>query len=412
MTYIYIILSAFVVLSYVYDYRGVRQMRFFWMVIMWLVLVGIAGLRYRLGVDSVAYEYEYPDLPDLSQLEYFKFDQTRYQPLYIVFTAICKSISADFVLFQLAHALVVNTVFFWFFNKFTKHSFTALTLYFLILYFPLNMEVMRESLAVSMFLLAWPMFKQGKWLWYYAFCLVALGFHLSAIITFIFPLFWFPWLRQFFILGKRTVLILVILFAGGIAIASQFFDMLGLLSESDAFADRVQNYKDSKLGGMALNINGMLGYFFRYGLYPLMALYFLKKSNKGRVHNKTEKLEMAKEEYMTMWNIYITCFALLITIFHRYNNYLAPFTFLMIADWAFSNISLHGRRVRFKYYAWVIVLLPLFFMQIYSLFYVSLNQSGTLKQGYIYAPYSSRLNPVEDENRERAYRYLNPWRKF
>lgn len=385
-------------------------MRLFWLIAMWVIVICVAGFRYRMGIDSVMYEHEYPDMPTLSQLADFKFSNTRYQALYIVFTAFCRSLSDDFMCFQLIHALYVNTIIFWFFNKYTKHPFLALALYFLMLYIPFNMEVLRESLAVTTFLLAWPMFKQGKWIWYYLICLVAFGFHMSAIITFFLPVFWIPWLRQLFVFGKRTIIICILLFAIGFTIQSQFFDILNMMSMSDNFADRTEAYKDSKLGGAALNINGVIGYLFRYALYPLLAIYFIKK--KQRREASREETELAKEEYMSMWNVYMTCVTLLITIFHRYNNYFAPFTFIMIADWAYSSVAIGKVFVRFKYIAWVMVFLPLFTFQIYSTFYGSLNRSGTIKQGMIYAPYSSRFNPVEDRDREKTYRYINPWRHF
>ncbi|MDE6340297.1 MAG: EpsG family protein [Muribaculaceae bacterium] len=410
MGYFYIILFMFVALSYCYDYKKLTLMRGFWLIIMWLVVVCIAGFRYRLGVDSVWYEHEYPEMPTLAGLADYKFEDSRYQVLYIVFTAICRSISSDFTAFQILHAVYVNAIIFWFFNKYTKHTFTALSLYFLMLYIPFNMEVVRESLAVSTFLLAWPMFKQGKWVWYYAICLVAFGFHMAAMLTFFIPIFWLPWLRQFFVLGKRTIIICALLFAVGFTIQNQFFDILNAMSMSDNFADRTQAYKNDELGGAALNLNGVLGYLFRFALYPLLAIYFIKKSQKRR--NRNERVEIAKEEYMSMWNIYITFMTLLITIFHRYNNYFASFTFLMIADWAFSPIIIRRKAIQLKYYIWVAIFVPLFYLQIYSTFYGALNRSGTITQGMIYAPYSSRFNPELDRDREKAFRFINPWRRF
>ncbi len=377
---------------------------------MWIITVSVAAFRYRMGVDSVMYEHEYPYMPTLAQLWNYKFSDSRYQILYIVFTAISRSISDDFFCFQIMHALYVNTIIFWFYFKYTKHSFTALSLYFLMLYVPFNMEVLRESLAISTFLLAWPMFVKGKWVWYYLICLVAFGFHLSAVLTFVFPIFWMPGLRQFFVFGKRTIVICVLLLGFGYFIHDKFFDVIQGMSLSESFQERAATYKKDELGGAALNLFGIIGYLLRFALYPIMAVYFVKKSRQRR--NKNQKVEMAKEEYMTMWNIYFTFLTMFITIFHRYSNYLMPFAFLMIADWAFTTVTIGKAVWRYKYYMWVIIFVPLFTLQIYSTFYGSLNKSGTLKQGMIYAPYKSQLNPEEDRDREKAFRYINPWRRF
>lgn len=418
MGYFYIVLLMFVALGYCYDYKKFTSLKGFWIFVMWVITVSIAALRYRLGVDSVMYEYEYPDMPTLAQLWDYKYEDSRYQFLYIAFTALCRSISSDFICFQILHALYVNTIIFWFFLKFTRHSFVGLSLYFLMLYVPFNMEVLRESLAIATFLLAWPMFKQGKWLWYYAICIVAYGFHLSAILTFIFPIFWMPWLREFFVFGKRTWIICGFLILIGLVLQTQFFDIVQGLSISDNLTERAKTYKNDDLGGSALNFNGIVVYLTRFALYPLIALYFLKRhqtvlaGGKKKLKKSGGGNELAKEEYMTMWSVYMASLAMFITIFHRYSNYLAPFAFLVIADWAFSPVTI-GRVIwRYKYYMWVIVFVPLFSLQIYTTFYGALNKSGTLKQGMIYAPYKSRLNPEEDRDREKAFRYINPWRKF
>lgn len=410
MGYFYIVLLMFIALAYCYDYKKFTSLKSFWLVVTWITAVCIAAFRYRMGIDTVTYEHEYPEMPTLLQLGDFNFSDTRYQPLYVVFTAICRSISSDFFCFQLIHAIYINSIIFWFYRTYTKHTFTALSLYFLMLYLTFNMEVLRESLAVATFLLAWPMFKKGKWIWYYVICTVALGFHISAILTYLLPIFWIPGLRSLFVFGKRTWIVCGILFVVGFIVQKQFFDLLQGLSLTDHFRERAEAYKDSKLGGAALNIAGAIGYLLKYAIYPLIAVYFLKKRrNYGK---KKAGSDIAAEEYMSMWNVYMACAALLITIFHRYNNYLAPFTLLIIADWAFSPITMGKVVWRYKYYMWVIAFVPLFFIHIYTNFYGSLNKSGTIKQGSFYAPYSSRLNPEEDKEREKAYRYINPWRKY
>lgn len=412
MGYFYIVLFMFIVLAYYYDYKKFTSLRSFWLVVMWITAVCIAAFRYRMGVDSVMYEYEYPEMPTLSQLWNYKFSDSRYQPLYIIFTAIPRTFSKDFFGFQLFHAIVVNGVLFWFFNKYTRHVFTALSLYFLTLYFLLNMEVLRESLAVSVFLLAWPFFERKKWILYYIVCTIAVGFHISAILMYLLPVFWLPGLRQLFVFGKRTLIIIALLFGIGFFIQKYFFDFLTVLNLTDNIQERVDAYKDNDLGGSAMSIAGSVAYLVKFAIYPLMALYFISHKKRLRRRFGDNKVDIDPKEYMTMWNVYIACLTLFITIFHRYINYFSPFGILVISDWAFSSVAMGKRIWRYKYYFWVIVFVPLFSLHIYTSFYGSLNKSGTLKRGMIFAPYKSRINPEEDPNREKAYRYINPWRKF
>lgn len=410
MWYFYAILFAFVILSYRYDYRQRKLFRGFSFYAMYVVLVGVAGFRYRMGVDSLYYEWEYlHDFPTLTDLTFKFFSESRYQPLYIIFEALCKSISKEFFFFQLAHAAIVNGVIFWFFRKYTKHTFFGLFLYALLLYIPFNMEVMRESIAVAFFLLGWPAFRRGNWLVYYIFSFISFGFHISAIVTMVVPLFWIKGLRNIFIFGKRTIFLCAGLLVLSFGLYKVFFEVIQVLSINDTVTERANTYSENELGSSMLNIKGMIGYLLKFAVYPLLALYFMQK---GRVvkklASKRERTAMVKEEYMTMWNIYMALVTLAIAIFHRYNNYFAPFAFLIVSDWVFTPLKVGRKILRLNYVGWLVMFIPLLFIHIYS-FYVPVNQRGNLKQYMIYAPYKSRLNPELDKDREEVFRSYDNW---
>ena len=160
-----------------------------WFLLNLVVLILLAGLRYRVGGDTLMYMSMYDEWPALDELKYFDFEEAEYQPLWYVFVAICKSISGEFVFFQLVHATVVLSAFFYSFRKYCpRYYFTAILIFYIGYYFYFSMEVMREVLCIAMMLLATTWLINKKWILYYAVCVFACYIHYSALIMFFFPL--------------------------------------------------------------------------------------------------------------------------------------------------------------------------------------------------------------------------------
>ena len=83
-----------------------------------LVLILFAGLRYRIGGDTLLYMGMFEECPKLQDLKYFDFASAQYNPLWYILNGLSRSIYDDFFLFQLIHAFIVNVSFFHFFRKF------------------------------------------------------------------------------------------------------------------------------------------------------------------------------------------------------------------------------------------------------------------------------------------------------
>ncbi len=400
----FIILGAFLFLIFYYDYCQNKQRRLFWYVVMMVMLILVAGLRYRIGVDSIRYENYYEDLHTLPNLKADDFKDTRYAPLYIILASACRTITSDFTLLQMVIAIIVNCTVFYFFYRNTPHIYLAATFYYICLYLNLNTEVIREALAVCVFLWAWPFFRKGQWLIYYLLCVVAFFCHVSSIVMLLLPLFWIPGIRWFFTFGRQTYFIVLALMAAGFLVQIYFFDFIKAIAFTENMAERAEVYKESDLGGNTLNIVGALGEVFKLMLYPFLALYFL---NKGRSkQNLSSDTGLLKMEMMTLMSIYTAALTLGIAILSRYQNYFMFFAIATVSTCVFSELPGKGRkRYRIKFVMWVAVLLPLFAMQIYSLYFANFNKSGTLKNYMTYYPYSHRLDPQENPDRENVIRY-------
>lgn len=152
-------------------------------------LICVAGFRYQVGGDTLNYMLHFEeDDPYFFELFNFDFLGARYNPLWYVFSASCKSIIDQFWFLQIVHALILNITLFWFFKKQTKRYFTAVFFYVLFFYLNYNTEILRGSLAVCAWLYGYESLVNKKWLKYYICCFIAIGFHTEAVLTLIYPI--------------------------------------------------------------------------------------------------------------------------------------------------------------------------------------------------------------------------------
>ena len=366
-------------------------------------LIAIATLRYRLGGDTIGYEWEYRSIPTLWDIGSYKFSSLRWEPGFILLFIICKTISPEFVFFQFVHAVILNCIIFWFISKNTQNRFIAVTLYFVIIYFNLNMEVLREALAVSLFLLAWPSFRDGKWYIYYPLMLLACTFHISAAITLILPLLLLPGIRAGFKLGYRTIFICAIIFVICLIVQRNFFGLIKLLSPTETIADRADVYAKSDYGGTNLNIVGMLEYIFTFVFIPLMALWYMKK--KVKAEESAEKSNSIKKiEVLIVIGAYFAVTTLVILIAQRFNNYICMFNYTLMASCFFTSLKIKRKKYKIPAYYWSLILFVVLIVN--SMAYrASVYGSQSLKRYMVYYPYASVIDNTEDPQREEIYRF-------
>lgn len=399
MIYLAIIIG-FLALSYCYDYREFQRGRLMWWIIMLVVLILVSGLRYRMGADSIRYENTYDELPTLSTLDSRDFSTSRFAPLYVLLCAVCRSISRDFVVLQMVVAIFVNTVFFLFIYRNTRKIFITGFLYFIFLYIMLNMQVLREAIAVSFFLLGWKYYVKNNWILYYCFAATAFFFHVSAVVLFILPVLKLPKVSDFFTFGKKSWIILPSILILSFVIRLFFFDMVQALAFTEAISERAQTYSEDELGGETLNIKGTLGWLFRTCIYPLVGLYLLKKNGKEYSY-KTRQIEI-----ICMAGVYVSILCLGVMILQRYLNYFMIFEFIILSYVIYEPYLNIGRaKIRLKYLGWITALAPLICFVMYFDYGAKLNRSGTLRAYDMYYPYSNQFDREIAPNRKRAINY-------
>jgi len=151
----YILVAVFLLLLAVrFDINGVKKNRSFWLSIATWVLILFSGLRNELGIDTYSYGLAYNTAPSIfdfvsGNVEWFDFSS---QPLWYLFTSLCKTITSSFLLMQMIIAFVFNFLMVRFFKSVSHYVFSCILLFFCTKWFIYNFEVLRESICVALYL--------------------------------------------------------------------------------------------------------------------------------------------------------------------------------------------------------------------------------------------------------------------
>lgn len=387
-----------------YDYVQANRGRLLYVILIYVLLVCIAGFRYRLGGDTAVYTNDFHDFPTLDRLRRLDFIKSRYNPGFIIFLSFCRTISDEFYVFQFIVSIIINTAVFLFFYKNTKHFFFGILLYYCFLYIDLNMEVLRQAISISIFLFAWPFLRDGKWLLYYAMMVLAILFHPSALILCLIPLIFLPGIRYFFQFGRRTIIIGIIIFIVGAFLSYRFADLIKFLAITQGITDMADFYKKTGDGGTkVLNITGVIVTLIRLVLYPFIAMYFI---NKRLDFQLTQYPNLRKIESITVLSLYFAIASTTIIILFRFNNYFLFFPFLIMSDWIFTPFKAKTRKKRLGFATWMVIFLPLFFLQINAYYNFRYNSSGTYVSYMKYYPYNNIFDNEKNPDREKIYRNI------
>lgn len=381
---IYFVIIAFLFFcAYKYDSKpNKKNIRIF--CFCYIALVCLAGFRYRIGLDTIRYEQHYSYALPLSQLTMEDIFQGEYSFLYILLQGVAKEISDEFYIMQFIHAIIVNFSVFLFIKKNTNAQFLALLLYFILVYHEFCFEVMRESLAVSMFLLSWTYFKNNKWWYYMLFATFAFGFHHSAIFLYLLPLIKLPIIKSALCINKKIIIVSVICLILGYYLQNKFFDYFLLLDWQDAVADRINSYNNSDYGGQTLNIFGIISVFILRVFYPMYIIMRYKKRN---------KVYIELESIVALFIIF-SVLSIPITIFYRMTSYTYLFVILMYANYSSIGYGLNIRNTQ-KY----LIYLPL----VLFTFWGFLGKEKSQHVYNRYFPYYSIFTKNVDWNREKLY---------
>lgn len=287
-----------------------------------VILILIAGLGYRMGGDGIVYMSEYPQYKINDGFGWTAL--TSYngrQPAWVLLCKLCRVFTTDYWLFKLAHAVLYNSLVFYGLKRLTTHRFTAILFYFVLIYFDTNFQILRQAMAMGLFLAAVPSYMGKKWIRYYSLIALAIAFHEGAIICILFPL-----VRNIKI-DKMSVAIIGMIFISIIVFIGPLLEMILMSYIPEAFRDKFFLYTKNIGTESAFTsyINVLLSF-----IIPLFYVYLRRNSVKEDVVGKGTI-------------IYGLCYTinLYFPIFYRFSYFFSFFFYLLYID-LFYDLSYYG----------------------------------------------------------------------
>ncbi len=312
MLYLFIVILILVG-TVIFDIIGFRKGRldYFWFIVILLIIM--SGFAYRLGGDGYVYYREYGTYVDIFHLDarYLdKYSSIRL-PGWMILSSITKTFVTDYWFFKLVHAIIVNGLFAYGLCKCTRYIFTALLFYFVLIYFNFNFQVLRESVAIGIFMYSLQFYFSKKWLKYYLCCVLALTFHESSLFSLMLPAFSL-WDR-----GKNYKYVYVFMLMALLLFANSIREYILYITPAlGMFTDRVstyaqefnQEYEFSNYGNFIFNV-----------ILPLFVVLYLEKHN-----------VLLKYKHLVLAATFTYTLSLFIPIAYRFVNYYLIFSYLTV----------------------------------------------------------------------------------
>jgi hypothetical protein len=378
--------------SFYFDFLNKKQGKSFPYILSWIMLVLLAGLRYKVGGDTYNYMYEFANSGSNFNFFLLNSSPNQRQPGWNLLVSISKLIADNFTSLQIILALIVNTTFFWFIKKHTKYYFTGIFIYYLFFYCYFNFEILRESLAVCSLMLAFNSLVNGKYKLYYLFVAIALLFHISAIFLIFFPLLYkmakriqlkFPGRKL--ILGVSMIAILIFIF--GIFFTSFFQKILPPFIFNAILKSKIVQYNEYNF-----TVFGIISSLFYYVLVPLFFIQRLRK-------------QYYTKELLSIMIIYVLVGSSITfySIFFRFLNYLIPFYILVITE---SLLYLYNKDSNYNLNLGKVFFVFIFIFIIFTNKYFSrVKEVPSIRWYSHWYPYHSIFDKIEDPKRKKLADY-------
>lgn len=351
-----------------------------WIVVEWLVLVLIAGLRYRVGGDTLIYMKMFETMPSLGELRDFDFEEAKYNPLWYIYGAIFKTCGDSFTLMQISNAIIVNTIFFRFFKRYCPLCFfSAVFVYFGGYYCYFNMEIMRETFCIAILLEAYPFLEKKRLISYFLLCGLALLMHMSAIVMLLLPLA---------LLVQRDRLWMAMLIVVGMVIMLKVVDLVSVLLFMTFEGQTAKSIRAYMLEETPNAIGATIQFLIAI---PFILMIF--------VRNKYEYRNNDLMGALMLFIVGIQTSGMFIPYVNRFTNYFVIFGIVFLLNTFYE----HYWDIHTHWDARIVVIVALFIYSFNLSYFYLKNKNDVLKGCHVYnryIPYYSVFEHKSDPTRE------------
>lgn len=233
-----------------------------------VILTFVSSIRYGIGADYFSYRKIYEQM---SQVNIYQLlVSSPVEPLYSLLQKIVFLLGGNYILFLTVISLFIHAVIMWFIYRFSKLPWLSVYLYISLQFFAHSMNLLRQSISVCFFMLAYPHLKNRKFLPYCTLLLIGSLFHKSALLMI--PFYFILSIRD----SKKFVTITFFIFI----LFYCFSDKAILLLTTYIFPEYA-SYLDSIF---------WRGNSFLYAIFPILYLLFIQWTKNCIVSQTTRTL--------------------------------------------------------------------------------------------------------------------------
>lgn len=391
MIYLLVLILLFFLICR-YDIVGDNRHRNFWYYFVLLLFISIAGLRYRLGGDTVNYlEIYYHETHSIFELTFDDIFSSEMEPLYVLLTSIVKTLGGKFYWVQMIQAVIVNGLIFSYFRKYSDCIFTCIFLYALWAYTLFCFEEMRASISLALCLFANDYYLEKKWLKGLSLYVIGCLFHYSTLLLLLTPLFMF---LKFNFVG---MLFVILALPAGVFAELMLGDYLMLLDMGDQISDKAIGYINNDEFHQKYNIYYYIVDIGIYIFFVFVSFLYVKCK-----HLRDEILKF--QPFLIFGMIFFmakTNFGILTRYAHFYYPYFIIFISMMFVYLIKNNLN------QMKSIAWIrtlVIFSP--FLYLLARAYIA-SPPRMISKSYHnyqkYYPYSSVIEKNVNKDREKLY---------
>ena len=245
-----------------------------------LTYLGIAvflvffGCRGYIWHDWTAYAEKLDKISwsDLYVYDYLKHDE----PLWLLFELTCKTLFDNYYFMAFMQCLINTLLLVRFFHKYSINVLFALATYVAFNGFEISINLMRNSMAMFVFLNAIPYIEEKKIGKYMLLCAIATGIHLSSVVFF--PLYFFINRRINKWVFLTTVLVCNAILFSNMALVLKLTDAIGINNE--ILAAKIEAYSSFGMFG------GSRFVLLQRFIITMMVFFYYDKLKELSSHNQ------------------------------------------------------------------------------------------------------------------------------
>ena len=378
------LLLYLIILCCKYDYGIGKRYRTLNYIFSCILLILVAGFRYRIGFDTINYMESFysPYYPPLSEFS-FRGDYGN-DILWVFINSLAKSVGGGFYTVQFIQAAIVNIVVFWFIKKHSPKPFLGILLFFLFQWWNYCFEAMRESIAIAFYLFGLDaLISENSYKKYYLRVWPAALVHTFGFITFLFPLITYLKVNKY----------LPFVFVGFLVLFFSISDLMnsmveGMVGFDGLAAEKATKYIESDIyGESTLSIAGVISLFISR-VIPIAFLIYV--------------LYLDKSKETEVFIPYLLCYILVVflriamPIFFRFYNYFEVMLIIAITQAvSLPKINRHSLR----HFATVAVVALMVLIRAFEL-----TEPAGYEAYKRYFPYNSVFTQDYNEQSEAVFR--------